>query len=59
MTKLNTEYFYNKGKELENKWHNGLVAWQKSKEDLNNIYPYYQQKIENSLIEEGSAHETV
>jgi hypothetical protein len=50
MTKLNTEYFYNKGKELENKWHNGLVAWQKSKEDLNNIYPYYQQKIENSLI---------
>ena len=51
MTKLNTEYFYNKGKELENKWHNGLVAWQKSKEDLNNIYPYYQQKTWlNSLI---------
>lgn len=50
MTKLDVKYFYNKGKELENKWHDGLIAWQKSKEDLNNIYPHYQQKIENSLI---------
>ena len=50
MTKLNTEYFYNKDKELKKKWDNAKIKWKDSQKPLNDVYPYYQNKIENFLV---------
>jgi len=50
MTKLNTEYFYNKDKKLKKKWDNAKIKWKDSQKTLNDIYPYFRKKIENSLI---------
>ena len=50
MTKLNTEYFCNKDKELKKKWDNAKIKWKDSQKPLNDIYPHFRKKIENSLI---------
>ena len=34
MTKLNTEYFYNKDKELKKKWDNAKIKWKDSQKPL-------------------------
>mgnify|MGYP003116341343 CR=1 FL=1 len=51
MTKLNIEYFYNKGKKLKKNWDDRMILWENSIEDYNKVRPYYKQKIENFLID--------
>lgn len=50
MTKLNTKYFYNKDQKLLKEYNNQTIIWENSRKELNDLYPFYQQKIENSLI---------
>ena len=50
MTKLDIKYFINNEKKLLKKYENQKIIWENSSKELNDLYPFYQQKIENSLI---------